>query len=64
MSDISDFDSDDSVRDPDFLCEEDLPRFSNFFSETSKDLLKSDELNGVNTIIFSDDFFKIVEMVI
>lgn len=66
MSEISDFNSDDSVNDPDYVCEENTPSSSNFLSETSTDthdLLKDEELMGVNKILFSEEFFKVVEKV-
>lgn len=86
MSDL-DFESDDSINDPDFACDENFPSCSNgrgiqisddvisnenyvieqnLLNETSSsipDLLMNEELIGVNKVLFSEHFFKIVEKV-
>lgn len=73
------YDSDDSIKDPDFVCEQNHPRCSkdrdNYvleqndssdISETSSstpELARDDELIGVNKLLFSEKYFKIVEKV-
>ena len=66
MSDLTDFDSDDSIKDPDCTCEESLPRCGqNDLNETlsGSQIMYVNELTGVKTILFIEEFLKIVEKV-
>ena len=63
---MRDTDSDDSIKDPDCTCEERLPScVQNDLNETLSgfQILYGNVLTGVNTILFTEEFFKIVEKV-
>ena len=63
MSDLTDFDSDDSIKHPDSTCEGSLPSCGqNDLNETlsGSQILYVNVLTGVNTILFTEEFFKIV----